>query len=79
MGFLAPSPSTPTIPPIPAPPPAAAPATAANPQAAASGASQRARAAAAAGGGFDSTVGAAGPQGLVAPNTGKTTLLGGAS
>ena len=78
MGALFSSPSPPTPPPVPVVPPAANPPIMANSQVAQSGASQRSRAAAAAGAGFDGTVtNAAGSGGLQAPATAQTTLLGG--
>ena len=74
MGFLAPSISVPTIPPVP---PAAAPPTLANASTSMAGAQQRAAATAAAGGGFGATLtnqGAA--SGVPATQTTGRSLLG---
>ena len=74
MGFLMPKPPTPAMAPLP--PPAAHPATLGSLSVQQSGDSAKKAAAAAEGMGEGSTVKTS-PQGLEAPKTAKTSLLGG--
>lgn len=69
--------SAPVVPPVPPVPPSASPATLANPAVSMAGATQRSRAAAAAGAGFDNTLtNTGGPGGLVPAQTSGKSLLG---
>lgn len=72
MGF---GETKPNVPQIGMPPPAAHPPILGSTQTALAGEAAKQKAAAAEGAGFDDTI-ATGPQGLKAPATAKTTLLG---
>lgn len=74
MGFL--MPKGPSAPSLPMPPPAAHPATLGSSAVQDAGSVTKSQAAGAEGLGFDNTIKTS-SQGLVAPNTTKTTLLGG--
>jgi hypothetical protein len=74
MGFL--MPKSPSPPNLPTPPPAAHPAILGSNQLALATQGSKAGAAAASGMGFDNTIKTS-QQGLTAPETAKTTLLGG--
>ena len=74
MGFLMPKAPTPTMPPLP--PPAAHPATLGSTEIQLSGQNSKKGAAVAEGMGANDTVKTS-PQGLDAPKTAKTSLLGG--
>lgn len=74
MGFLMPKPPTPTMPPLP--PPSAHPATLGSQAVQLAGDSAKKSAAVAEGKGMSDTIQTT-PQGLEAPTTAKTSLLGG--